>query len=563
MTETKKCQNCKKDFTIEPDDFDFYGKINVPPPTFCSSCRLQRRMSFRNERVLYKRTCDMCSKPIITIFSPDKPYKVYCMTCWWGDKWDAEEYGMEYDPEKGFFAQVKELNRKVPYPALVVDFNMENSDYVNHAGSCKNCYLIFNGDQCENVLYSNTLVHVRDCMDISMVINAELSYQSIDFSGTQIFFSENCSSCVNTYFSKDCSGLVNCFGCVNLRNKSYCMWNEQLTKEEYEKRMSEMKLDSYTFIEEIKKRAREFWLKFPRKYMYGLRNNNVSGDYVYECKNSHSMYQANGAEDCKYCQFLTMKPTRDAYDLTEWGNNVERVYDCQTVGEGASNIKFCYGVWNTVSDVEYSCFIVNASRIFGCVGMHKKENAILNKIYSKEEFVKLRERIISDMNERPYTDVKGRTWKYGEFFPYDLSLFNYNESWNMQYFPLSEKEIREAGFAYGEQKKNVYEITLPAEKIPDSIRGIGDDVLKQVLGCGACGKAFRMVPAELQLLQRFGFPLPRKCPDCRHMDRMARINPPKIWNRECAKCKSSIETSYAPERPEIVYCEQCYQKEVI
>jgi len=42
--ETKNCQNCKKDFTIEQDDFSFYEKIKVPPPTFCPECRYKRRI---------------------------------------------------------------------------------------------------------------------------------------------------------------------------------------------------------------------------------------------------------------------------------------------------------------------------------------------------------------------------------------------------------------------------------------------------------------------------------------------------------------------------------------
>ena len=58
--EVRVCQNCHQDFTIEEDDFSFYEKIKVPPPTFCPHCRLVRRLIWRNERSLYKRTCDMC-----------------------------------------------------------------------------------------------------------------------------------------------------------------------------------------------------------------------------------------------------------------------------------------------------------------------------------------------------------------------------------------------------------------------------------------------------------------------------------------------------------------------
>ena len=62
-------------------------------------------------------------------------------------------------------------------------------------------------------------------------------------------------------------------------------------------------------------------------------------------------------------------------------------------------------------------------------------------------------------------------------------------------------------------------------------------------------------------------------------------NPPKLSHRSCmceqgrattdsrrhdpagshldsGKCSNEFETSYAPERPEIVYCEKCYQQDV-
>jgi len=67
-------------------------------------------------------------------------------------------------------------------------------------------------------------------------------------------------------------------------------------------------------------------------------------------------------------------------------------------------------------------------------------------------------------------------------------------------------------------------------------------------------------------------PLPRLCPNCRHYQRLAQRNPLKLWHRQCmckkenhehnGKCEVEFETSYAPERPEIIYCERCYQQEV-
>ena len=92
-SETKICQNCKKDFVIEPDDFAFYEKIKVPAPTWCPECRFIRRVVWRNERTLYRRTCDLCRKNIISIYSPKSPYAVYCNECYHGDKWDTLSFG--------------------------------------------------------------------------------------------------------------------------------------------------------------------------------------------------------------------------------------------------------------------------------------------------------------------------------------------------------------------------------------------------------------------------------------------------------------------------------------
>ena len=36
----------------------------------------------------------------------------------------------------------------------------------------------------------------------------------------------------------------------------------------------------------------------------------------------------------------------------------------------------------------------------------------------------------------------------------------------------------------------------------------------------------------------------------------------KNEKKTCQNCKKEFETSYAPDRPEIVYCESCYNKEV-
>src|SRR3989338_11381565 len=164
-TEKRICQNCKKDFTIEPEDFNFYKKISVPPPTFCPWCRFIRRMAWRNERALYKRACDLCGKNIIATSREDAPYPVYCYPCWQSDKWDGQEFGAEYDFSVPFFEQFKRLQDKVQQFALW-QRNVINCDYANLVGESKNVYLsvsvVLN---YENVFYSNVIDASKNIVD--------------------------------------------------------------------------------------------------------------------------------------------------------------------------------------------------------------------------------------------------------------------------------------------------------------------------------------------------------------------------------------------------------------
>ncbi|MEK7583226.1 MAG: hypothetical protein AAB483_02380 [Patescibacteria group bacterium] len=564
--ETKSCQNCKSSFAVEPIDFDFYAKMSVPAPTFCPACRFQRRLMFRNERVLYKRDCDLCGKSMVTIFAPGKDLIVYCPACWWSDTWDDGAFFLDYDPDRNIFEQMKELQKKTPHMALVSDYtNLVRSDYVNHAGSLKDCYLIFNADFDENCAYSNIMVHVKDSMDCTMGIDSQLLYECINYSKAyRSAFCHTIEDCTDTYFSRYVSGCSDCFGCVNLRGKKYHIFNEPYSKEDYFKKIKEFRLDTWSGLQKAKKLADEFWLKHPYRFMEGTtQSTKVSGDYVFNSKNALDCFQVNESEDVRYCQFITMRPEKDCYDHTEWGHGAERVVDTMTAGEGSYNVKFCAGAWGTNTlNVEYGMYNLSCQNAFACINLKKKQYRILNKQYSEEEYKKLREHIIQSMNKKPYVDAQGRVWKYGDYLPYDLSPFAYNESQAIQYYPMTKEEVLAKGWAWREPTPSQHKVTLSADQMPDSIHDVQDSILDEKIGCAACSKPFRLIPAELQLLRRWGFPIPRSCPDCRHAARLARINPPRLYDRQCAKCSAGIRTSYAPDRPEVVYCAPCYQEEI-
>jgi hypothetical protein len=80
---TAKCKLCAKDFLIIDQEQAFYKKKDLPMPENCPECRQKERLLLRNERKLYKRTCDKCKKEIISTYAPAAKYVVYCQECFW------------------------------------------------------------------------------------------------------------------------------------------------------------------------------------------------------------------------------------------------------------------------------------------------------------------------------------------------------------------------------------------------------------------------------------------------------------------------------------------------
>src|SRR6185295_14322333 len=151
-------------------------KFPIPAPTLCPECRLQRRMSFRNERSLYHRKCDLTGKQIVSMHSESKPITVYDQEEWWGDRWDALEYGREFDFAKTFSEQFAELYQAVPHISLYTN-NVENSYYTSYTLNVKNCYLLFGGANDEDVMYGHFISYSKYILDASSLYSCELCYE--------------------------------------------------------------------------------------------------------------------------------------------------------------------------------------------------------------------------------------------------------------------------------------------------------------------------------------------------------------------------------------------------
>jgi hypothetical protein len=393
------------------------------------------------------------------------------------------------------------------------------------------------------------------------------------------FFSVDCESCNDISFCRNCVGCSDCIGCANLRGKKYCIFNRQYLKEEYEKLAGDYRSNSYEKIKELKSKAHTFWETFPQKFMHESHNANVSGDYVYNSKNTRDTFITTDMEDSRFCSFITPSKVTNCYDFTHYGHVADLIYESLQVGNQASRIFFSWFAVSNVQDVEYSMFPIGSKNLFGAVSLKKREYCILNKQYSKDEYEKLRSQIMKDMAETPYKDSRGNVYAYGEFFPIEMSPFGYNATTAQELFPLTKEETQQKGYKWKEQEKYEHAVTLKAENIPDLAEQISDAISGEIIGCEhnglcneQCSTAFKLITDEITFYKRVGLPIPHLCPNCRHHARLKYRNTFKLWHRKCmcdkqhpkhnGQCPNEFETSYAPNRPEIVYCEQCYLAEV-
>jgi hypothetical protein len=530
-----------------------------------------RRLAFRDFRVLYKRKSDWSGETIFSIFSQTSPVKVYEREVWWSDQWDPMQYGQEYDFQRPFFEQLKELFFKVPQPSQTM-WNAVNSEYSTGAKDIKNCYLTWVCTFCEDLMYSAWANGTKNSIDVTQIDSSDTCYESLNLIKCyKAFYSFDCEDCVDVWFSKSLQGCMNCIGCCNLRNKQYHIFNQPYSKEEYYKKSLEFNFGSFKNFENFVKGTEHFFLKNIVRYAHGKHNFNVSGEYINNSKNVRNSYYVYGGENCKFVQYLISASTKDSMDLSQWGENVELIYEVSSCGDNSSRIALSYRTYRSSHDCTYCMQCSNSSYLFGCVGLQKKQYCIFNKQYSKESFDELRTKIIAHMNDMPYTDKKGRVYKYGEFFPLELSPFSYNESLAFNDFPLTKEQALAEGYTWKDSEEKDYKITIKPEKIPDNIKDVTDEILNETIECAhkgecscRCTTAFRITKQELSFYRAHNIPIPRLCHNCRHVKRIKNKSSLKLWHRKCMKpgCNNEFETSYAPERPEIVYCESCYNQEV-
>jgi hypothetical protein len=247
------------------------------------------------------------------------------------------------------------------------------------------------------------------------------------------------------------------------------------------------------------------------------------------------VFFCNNSEDVAGGIFIV--DAKDSFLSSFFGHATELCYQCQATVT-STRCSFCFAAQS--HEAQYCDTVLQCKNVFGCVGLRQKQYCILNKQYTKEEFERLRTKLIEQMKTFD---------EWGEFLPKEMGCFAYNESTAQEFFPLTKEEVLAKGFRWRETEKERIEAEriIPAARLPDAITDIPDDVLNWAIRCAKTDRLFRIIKQELDFYRTHNIPLPRLHSDERYADRMAAYcNPTHLYDRTCMNCKKPLRQRMRP-----------------
>jgi hypothetical protein len=543
----RKCEHCQKEFIISEIEQSLSEKIGLELSNVCSRCLLKQHLSFWLFGKFRKGKSALSGENLITVLPENIRYPIFSLGEWYSDAWDALSYGVDYNKNELFFKQLQSLQEKIPHPHQN-GANNTNCDYCDDVWNSKNCYLARSMEECEDLLYSYRNIKVKNSINMAICFSSERCFSCLNcMNSYKLFYSRNSKDCIDSYFLFDCRNCQNCFMCSNLRGKNYCIENVQYTKEEYNEKIKNFKLDSYKEIESLKKKFDDMLKNEAiHRLNFNLKAYNSTGN---------NLLNVNNCYDCN-----TISDTENSVNCIR-GTKINNSLNCGGCwyGELNGNSSGCsnsyslkYSSWSQSRFSEYLDLCIECENCFGCVGLRKKKYCILNKQYTKEEYEKLKVQIISNMK---------KDGEYGKFLPYSMSAGPFNFSTSYLYFPNTTKdEILKLG-GYWQDIDESHIEGMSTSELSDSINDVDESICTQALICPETGWRFNVSPNELIFYKQNNIPLPRK-----HFDVMIKelIKYSTVLDTsfyKCFYCKNEIEAYYPKDWGyKNVACESCYQQ---
>lgn len=426
------------------------------------------------------------------------PVDLYRKECNEGFPW------VDIVPDKPFLEQFQAFFATSPKMALLDYGNNENVRYADTVYGAKNSYMTISvGDICENVLYS--LLVFGNCTNIinSAIItsNCENIYHCVNITDSfNVFYSKYVHNSANIRFSSNLIGCADCICCSWLENKQYCIKNVSYEKEEF-----------YAQKQKILERRSEYIFLFqaipneatPRS------SHDCTGNAISFSEHVENAYFVSRVSNGRNVICGDGTPlSSNLYDIVD-NSKIDDAYGWMGSWQNSTHM-YCWSNAATCNNIYYSYFMDHCSYCLGCIGLKNKQFCILNKEYTKEKRLELVDQIFTQMES---------DWTLWSFFPWSTNPFYFNDT--LAYLmddSFTREEVTKEGYLWRDEPINA-DIPSDAEVIETKDinsyqwlnetgeRKINPEILKKVIR-DEKGNYYRIVPMELDFLQKHGLPLP-------------------------------------------------------
>lgn len=237
VLKSRDCQFCVFSFNSELS-VDLINCTDCYNSTYAVDSRQCRDSAF----LFDCRNCSNC------LFCWNLRNKEYCIN---NKQLTKEQFKKERDKydfsSRKIYEQAKEdlfeILRTKAWWKNIIQEECENctGDKIMKCKNCEDCYMIQESEDCANSIRGYGL---KDVLNTTGTMTSELVYFS-SMAQDQCYnikFCYDVIQCKDMEYSAHCYQCKNCFGCCGLVGKQYCVFNKPYPKEEYEKKVQEIKL---------------------------------------------------------------------------------------------------------------------------------------------------------------------------------------------------------------------------------------------------------------------------------------------------------------------------------
>jgi len=534
------------------EEIGWYKKFNVPPSKYSP---LTRMCLVNSNFVLFDVWYNYhpeTGKPIVSVVHPASGVKVLPDNEWFQK--DFSEYGREVELKRAFFEQFYDLVRTVPVPAYYNYVAPENSIAFISLGDQDSYFVI--ACKSKRTFYGSNAFDVEDTAEVMFSKNVQNSYNVIRSEKIyNCLFVREAYECTDSSFLFDCRNCEHCFGATNKRHAKYLWFNEQLSKEEWEKRRAQVDLSSSSVRIEYEKKFADLVNASVWPENFNLNTDKNAGEYVTDASDIvHGYNVCPGSQSVHYVNHATPVASRDSYICAGIYGSSDCYYG---LGFGmCSNVKYSLCVNTNGIDLEYCNSCYDCEHCFACVGLRRKKFCLFNKQYSEEEYWRLVDELKCAMLERG---------EYGEFPLMNFSSQYWKNSGSVQLYGATEEECRKMGariFEPGEagaEGPDANAELIDMSTINDRVST--EELVGRVFFDSVAKRRFSYLKQELELYEKLRLAPPRLHPTRRIQQLYSEMNMPIFMKIPCQKCGKEIVVAKNNNYPvREIYCRSCYLK---